>query len=145
MFEIAPTATRVCSNTAPLINGRIHQRTIDNVAFFVMRPAEIPHRLLTLDHEWDVERVIGTSSAVLTVAGLALAFASDPRWFAPVLLVQFFYLQHALQGWCPALPLLRRFGFRTEQEIQFERNQLEMTMRQYAASPLIPNPTFDWN
>jgi hypothetical protein len=34
-------------------------------------------------------------------------------------------LQHALQGWCPPIPLLRRLGFRTEAEINRERYALK--------------------
>jgi hypothetical protein len=30
-------------------------------------------------------------------------------------------MQHALQGWCPLLPLLRSVGFRTQYEIERER------------------------
>jgi hypothetical protein len=37
------------------------------------------------------------------------------------LIVQGFFLQHAIQGWCPPLPVLRRLGFRTVQEIEEER------------------------
>ena len=30
-------------------------------------------------------------------------------------------IQHALQGWCPPLAVLRRLGFRTAKEINEER------------------------
>jgi len=36
-----------------------------------------------------------------------------------------FLLQHAVQGWCPPLPVLRRLGFRTAREIEVERNALK--------------------
>jgi hypothetical protein len=36
-----------------------------------------------------------------------------------------FLLQHAVQGWCPPLPLLRRLGLRTETEINRERCALK--------------------
>ena len=35
-----------------------------------------------------------------------------------------FLLQHALQGWCPPVPILRRQGFRTRHEIDAERQAL---------------------
>jgi len=35
-----------------------------------------------------------------------------------------FLLQHAIQGWCPPIPILRRFGFRTADEINRERYAL---------------------
>ena len=36
------------------------------------------------------------------------------------MVVAAFLLQHALQGWCPPLPLLRRMGMRTSAEIHEE-------------------------
>jgi hypothetical protein len=32
--------------------------------------------------------------------------------------------QHAVQGWCPPVPILRRMGFRTIYEIEQERREL---------------------
>jgi hypothetical protein len=34
-------------------------------------------------------------------------------------------LQHAVQGWCPPIPILRRLGFRTADEINRERYALK--------------------
>jgi hypothetical protein len=39
--------------------------------------------------------------------------------------VQGFFMQHALQGWCPPLPVFRRLGFRTQYEIEQERYALK--------------------
>ncbi len=36
-----------------------------------------------------------------------------------------FLFQHAIQGWCPPLPVLRRRGFRTAEEINQERYALK--------------------
>ena len=36
-----------------------------------------------------------------------------------------FLLQHAVQGWCPPVPVMRRLGFRTEREIDAERTALK--------------------
>ena len=36
-----------------------------------------------------------------------------------------FLLQHAVQGWCPPLPVFRRLGFRTQTEIEEERYALK--------------------
>ncbi len=35
-------------------------------------------------------------------------------------------LQHALQGWCPPIPFIRRWGIRTEDEINAEKTVLKM-------------------
>ena len=36
-----------------------------------------------------------------------------------------FLFQHAVQGWCPPIPILRRLGFRTSYEIEEERAALK--------------------
>jgi hypothetical protein len=35
-----------------------------------------------------------------------------------------FLFQHAIQGWCPPVPVLRKLGFRTSYEIEQERRAL---------------------
>lgn len=64
----------------------------------------------------------GTSS--LALLGAVLALCDDRRWSAVPAVVGAFLLQHAVQGWCPPLPLLRRLGFRTADEINDERMAL---------------------
>jgi hypothetical protein len=39
--------------------------------------------------------------------------------------VGFFLLQHALQGWCPPLPIIRALGVRTAEEISAEKAVLK--------------------
>jgi hypothetical protein len=36
-----------------------------------------------------------------------------------------FLLMYAVQGWCPPVSILRRFGFRTRQEIDLEKYALK--------------------
>lgn len=36
-----------------------------------------------------------------------------------------FLLRHAVQGWCPPLPVFRRLGARTQSEIDHERYALK--------------------
>jgi hypothetical protein len=43
---------------------------------------------------------------------------------APALVTAFLF-QHAMQGWCPPVPILRRLGFRTADEIGKERMALK--------------------
>ncbi|MCA9457611.1 MAG: hypothetical protein KC587_13175, partial [Nitrospira sp.] len=40
-------------------------------------------------------------------------------------------LQHAIQGWCPPVPLFRRMGIRTTHEIQQERHALKALRGDY--------------
>ena len=47
------------------------------------------------------------------------------RWFVLPALVGAFLLQHAIQGWCPPVSVLRRMGVRTTREINHERFALK--------------------
>ena len=126
-FPMLPsTVSRVPSQTANAINQQIHLQTIQNVARHSHAgPAAIERRLKELDEEWDVERVLETNAATVSLIGLALGATVDRRWFFLPAAVAAFLLQHALQGWCPPLPLFRRMGIRTASEIDEERYALK--------------------
>jgi hypothetical protein len=121
---VATTADRVARHTRPSAAERIRHKTALNAAYFAQHPEEIPQRLRELDREWDIERTLETSSAAVTLLGLILGASRNRKWFFLSAAVQGFFLQHALQGWCPPLPLLRSFGVRTLQEIEGERYAL---------------------
>jgi hypothetical protein len=82
-------------------------------------------RLLELEKEWDVERTLEANAATLALVGVSLGALVDRRFFIIPAVVAGFLLQHALQGWCPPLPILRKFGFRTQSEIDEERYALK--------------------
>src|SRR5438876_803506 len=120
------TIKRVEQNTAQDINERIHRQTEANVArVAALGPAAIDERLRALDQEWDIERCLETMAPSFSLLGLGLAFAFSKKWLILPLIVQAFFLQHALQGWCPPIPILRRMGVRTFAEIDHERNALK--------------------
>lgn len=119
------TAERVPSHTASEINRRIRQETQDRIAYFTDHPDEIAARLDELDREWDIERTIEANASTLAFAGVALGATLDKRWLALPALVTAFLFQHAVQGWCPPVPILRRMGFRTADEINQERYALK--------------------
>jgi len=124
MFAIS--AERVTRNTAEEINERIRRQTRENVARVAAAgPEAITRRLAELDEEWDVERCLETMAPMFTLCGLSLGVTVSRKWLALPFLVQAFFLQHALQGWCPPLPLLRRLGVRTVEEIDEERFALK--------------------
>lgn len=123
----AATATQVSGQTAEHLNEQIRHETQERIAEYERndRRALITRRLRELDHEWDVERTLQTNFATLSLVGLALALKSDRRWLALAVGVPAFMVQHALQGWCPPLPVLRRLGVRTAREIADERFALK--------------------
>ena len=128
---VAETRERVVKHTSEDVNQRIRQDMKCRVAHLAGDPAGIRQRLRELDREWDIERALETGSATLTLAGLALGILSNRRWLLLSLAVQGFFMQHAIQGWCPPLPLFRRLGIRTAHEIEAERHALKALLGEY--------------
>jgi hypothetical protein len=118
---ISTTANRVTQHTAPDVAERIRTESEASIHYYKSHPEEIPRRLWDLEREWDVERTLETGSASLTLLGLVLGATVSRKWLLLSLGVQGFFLQHALQGWCPPLPVVRRLGVRTAQEIEAEK------------------------
>jgi hypothetical protein len=114
------TDERVPRNTSAIVNDRIQGRTLHDVSrFFGADPVFIDQRIQELEAEWDIERALEANAALIALLGVALG-AVDRRFLLLPAAVAAFLLQHALQGWCPPLPLLRRLGIRTSREIHDE-------------------------
>lgn len=123
---IPATTTRVSEQTADRINEDIRQQTERNIACYAASgPDAIRRRLAELDHEWDIERTLEANAATAALVGLTLGATVNRRWFLLPAVVAGFLLQHAIQGWCPPLPIFRRLGYRTQSEIDEERYALK--------------------
>ena len=123
---LAPSVDRVERNTNPEVNARIRRETELSIARYRGAPAgAIRRRLDELDREWDIERYLETMAPTFSLAGLVLGLTKNRLWLLVPAVVQTFFLQHALQGWCPPVPVLRRLGVRTMDEINEERYALK--------------------
>jgi hypothetical protein len=125
MPTLPATTSRVRRSTSGAVNRRIEDRLARDVAFFAEYPDLISRRLDQLDREWDTERTLEANASTLALGGTVLGILADRRFLALPLLVSGFLLQHALQGWCPPLPVIRRLGVRTTAEINRERMALK--------------------
>ncbi len=119
------TRNRVPTHSPKDATARIRRELASNVAYFSSHREDIPERLRELDREWDIERAIEANASALAFAGIALAATHDRRWLVLPGLVSAFLFQHAIQGWCPPVPILRKLGFRTSYEIEEERRALK--------------------
>ena len=126
------TADRVERNTGDAVNRKIAADIRDSVQWHAAHPQEISARLRELDAECDVERTLEANASTLTFTGVVLGTTVDRRWLALPALVSAFLFQHAVQGWCPPLPILRRMGFRTAREIDAERTALKALRGDFA-------------
>jgi hypothetical protein len=132
------TTARVPLHTPDRYNQAIGRQTERNVAHYAAHPEAIDGRLAELDREWDIERCLEANASSLCLAGLALGIGVDRRLLILPALVAGFLLQHALQGWCPPVPLFRHLGFRTAAEIDEERYALKVLRGDFRT--LAPEP-----
>lgn len=135
---LPPTQRRVESNSAEEINRQIRLKTEERLTQCEHASREaIEARIKELENEWDIERTLEANAATVSLVSLGLAFFHSRKWLFLTGAVAGFLLQHALQGWCPPLPIFRRRGVRTSREIYEEINGLKEILRQ---RPIISAP-----
>jgi hypothetical protein len=88
-------------------------------------------RIRELSLEWDTERILEVNFALLTIFSSYLGIRTSRWWLYLTGIVGIFLLQHALYGWCPLLPLLRKWGIRTEKEIYDEKASLKVLRKDF--------------
>ena len=117
---------RVRANTALEINEKIDRQITESVRFYSGKSEDkITQRIHDLEREWDMERLLETNASALAFTGLVLGVIRNKKWlFLPGIVLPFL-LQHAVQGWCPPVPLFRRLGIRTREEIEREKFALK--------------------
>lgn len=127
MIEMVSTKLdRVRSHTAPEVNAEIDQQIVDSIrSFSTQSKQNIDSRITQLDREWDIERILETNASSIAFIGTLLgAFVN--QWFLLIPgIVTVFLFQHATQGWCPPLPIFRKLGKRTRNEIEVERSAMK--------------------
>lgn len=132
-------ADRVRANTSEEINRQIDQDTALRVrAYSQLDSQEITRRIDQLDREWDIERILEANASALAFTGVAFGLMANRKWLAiPCLVLPFLFL-HAVEGWCPPVPLLRRLGIRTRQEIDLEKYALKVLRGDFTEEPSLP-------
>ncbi|MCB5186777.1 DUF2892 domain-containing protein [Methylobacillus caricis] len=124
-IEVNNSADRVRRSTSDSVNNEIDRQTDCNIEkYAALSEDEIRGRILELDKEWDIERVLEINASTIALTGLALGVVVNKKWFALPAGVLLFLMQHSIQGWCPPLPILRRLGIRTRGEIDYEKYSL---------------------
>jgi len=124
-MRLPATTQRVALHSAGWKTVRIEKETAQRLWYYLDHPHEIDQRLRELDEEWDIERLLEANASTLALLGMGLGLAVNRRFYLISALVMGFLLQHALQGWCPPVPLFRRLRVRTQSEIELERYSLK--------------------
>jgi hypothetical protein len=111
--EIMNRPDRVRANTATEINQRIDRAIAESIAFYSGKSkTEIGSRIAQLEREWDMERLLETNASAFAFTGLVLGITRSKKWLLLPSIVLPFLFQHAVQGWCPPVPMFRRLGVR---------------------------------
>jgi hypothetical protein len=134
----ASNVARVRLRSGAEATQRIEAGIAESVRWHASHPEQIDRRLHELEDEWGVERLLQAHTSALAFIGVALGAVVHRRWLAVPALATIFLFQHALQGWCPPMPVLRSLGFRTIREIDTERYALKALRGDFG--PIGPGP-----
>lgn len=119
-------SNRVSDSTADYVNQRIENAARRRIRHAGSEsPPQLSRRIEQLEQEWDIERVLEMNASALAFTGLMLGLFRNRKFLWLPAIVLPFLFQHALQGWCPPVPFLRRRGVRTRREIDAEKFALK--------------------
>lgn len=122
-----PTTKRVRLQTPSSVNKEIYIRTLKNISRYdEYTHREIALRIKELNREWDTERVLEANAGFFSFVAIILGYFVHAWWFLLAGGIAFFLLYHAIKGWCPPLPIIRRMGVRTAEEIFKEKMALQV-------------------
>ena len=110
----------------------------DHLNHYYHDQEEITSRLAELDEEWDIERIIQTKVAALTIAGVILGITVNKKWLAMPLAASVVALASIIR-WNKPIPMLQKFGFRTRVEIEKEKYALKAIRGDFKYLLDVPN------
>jgi hypothetical protein len=115
---------RVRAHTDDAVNFRLDREADERVSnYATMSPEAITQRIEELEREWDIERALEMNASTLAFVGLVLGSTVSKKFLLVPAVVLPFLFQHAVQGWCPPLPILRHFGVRSREELDAENTR----------------------
>jgi hypothetical protein len=124
---------RVQAHTAAHVNREIERDAARRLVRAAgQAPESIARRINELDDEWDIERWLEMNASALAFTGVVLGIFVNKKFFAIPCIVLPFLFQHAVQGWCPPIPIFRRRGVRTRREIDAEKFALKALRGDFA-------------
>lgn len=117
---------RVRRHTSAESLWHIDEKTRRNVRYYAVQPASrLDARIDDLKRQWEMERVLETNASLLALGGAVLGLTTSRKWFLLTSGVMTFLFQHAVLGWCPPVPMFRKLGVRTQNELDQERLALK--------------------
>src|ERR1051326_8073406 len=112
---------RIRRRTVETLNVKLQTAAKARLAYYARHPDAIEQRLRELDQEWDIERGIELEAAGTVLTGCVLGMTVNKKWFLLAMTASAMLLLHNLRGDYPLLPIFRRLGLRTANEINEEQ------------------------
>ncbi|WMJ76771.1 MULTISPECIES: YgaP-like transmembrane domain [unclassified Sedimentibacter] len=118
-----PTTKRIALNTNSATNANIKNNTLRRINIYKNSSDKIlSDNIDKLNSEWDIDRIIEVRAASIVLASTIIGLTTNKKyWFMLSGTAGLFLMQHALQGWCPSVPIIRKLGIRTSEEINNEK------------------------
>ena len=107
--------------------------------YYYQNRAAIGQRLMELEEEWDIERLLELNTALWAVIGISLGISRNRMWLLLALGAGALLASKALEGKSAVLPFLQRLGFRTRAEIDKEKYALKALRGDFKYLLDVPN------
>jgi hypothetical protein len=130
------TTKKAAYRTSEKSNQDIRDKTICHIDNYIQKDETVlSDRIHKLNYEWDIERLLETNAAAAVLLASIMGYRKQKCCsFLFTGTIGFFLLQHALQGWCPPLSVIRKLGVRTAEEIQEEKTALKWMRGDFSQS-----------
>ncbi len=117
----AQQTDRVRRYTSQEILQKIEDDIERHIKFYAAQPDHvIQDRIQALRREWSMERWLELDVAAVGLLTAFMALRGKKRWGLLTGAALGMFLYHAVRGYEPMIPILRRMGVRTRQEIDRE-------------------------
>lgn len=118
-------------------------KTLKSINHYYQNKSAIGQRLMELEEEWDIERLLELNTALWAVLGISLGVTRSRLWLVLALGAGALLASQALEGNSVAMPFLRKLGFRTRAEIDKEKYALKALRGDFKYLLDVPNVV--WN
>jgi hypothetical protein len=121
-----PTHDRIREHSSESANQRIDRETRGAIAEARHSSSARTARIRELEQEWNIDRALMLNFGIVGAFTAFKAMQQRKRtghiggWSLLFWVQMGFLVNHAVRGWCPPMPLFRRLGFRSSNEIAAE-------------------------